>query len=77
MREENYEEAAEQFAIVRDKFEGYEDWYSLALLGLGQAYEELEKFEEAREVYNALDALRPEDDFGKTAKSRLNRIKDK
>lgn len=77
MRDKNYEMASAAFIQVKDKYEGFEDWYSLSLLSLGEAYENLEKFQEAREIYSALEALRPGDDFGNTAKSRINRIKNK
>jgi TolA-binding protein len=38
MRQNEYQKAIETFIKVKDKFEGYEDWYSLALLNLGEAY---------------------------------------
>jgi TolA-binding protein len=77
MRDKDYEKAIEAFTVVKDKYEGFEDWYSLSLLGLGESYENTEKIEEAKEIYKALEALRPDDDFGNTAKSRLKRIKTK
>lgn len=77
MRDKNYEQAIEAFTKVKDKFEGNEDWFSLSLLGLGEAYEMQEEWDKAREIYNAAVQIRPEDDFGKTAKSRLKRIKNK
>ncbi|MBX3043425.1 MAG: tetratricopeptide repeat protein [Candidatus Kapabacteria bacterium] len=77
MRDKNYEQATTAFIVVKENYEGYEDWYSLSLLSLGEAYENLDKFDEAREIYSALEALRPDDDFGNTAKSRIKRIKNK
>ena len=77
MRDKNYEQAVAAFIIVKDKYEGFEDWFSLSLLSLGEAYEMLEKTEEALEIYRALETLRPDDDFGNTAKSRIKRIKNK
>jgi TolA-binding protein len=77
MRDENYEKAIEEYKVSRDDFSGYDDWYSLALLGLGEAYEKLEMWEEAKESYRTLIEWRPEDDYGNTAKSRLERIKNK
>lgn len=74
-RDKNYEKAIENFLIIKNKFEGYEDWYSLALINLGESYEKLENFDEARNIYTILEVLRPNDDFGKTAKSRLKRFK--
>jgi TolA-binding protein len=77
MRDKDYTKAIESFLIVKDKFEGYEDWYSQSLLNLGECYENLEQFDSAREIYRVLEIIRPDDDYGKTAKSRLNRIKNK
>lgn len=77
MRDKNYINAIESFLLVKDKFEGYEDWYSQSLLNLGECYENTEQYDSAREIYRALEAIRPDDDYGKTAKSRLNRIKNK
>lgn len=77
MRDKNYEQATAAFIQVKDKYEGFEDWYSLSLLSLGESYENLGNFEEAKVIYSALEALRPDDDFGNTAKSRIKRIKNK
>lgn len=77
MRENNYFKAIDEFKISRDDFSGYDDWYSLALLGIGEAYEKIEMWNEARENYQTLIEWRPEDDYGRTAKSRLERIKNK
>jgi len=75
MREDDCPRAIEQFLKVKDKFAGYEDWFSLALLNLGECYEKTNQFDFAREMYNILESLRPDDDFGRTAKSRLRRLK--
>lgn len=77
MRDKAFQNAIEAFTLVKDKYEGFEDWYSLSLLSLGEAYEMLNKYEEASEIYLVLEALRPDDDFGNTAKSRIKRIKGK
>ncbi|MFA7626678.1 MAG: tetratricopeptide repeat protein, partial [Candidatus Kapaibacterium sp.] len=77
MRDKNYEQAVLAFTQVMEKYEGFEDWYSLSLLSLGEAYENLEQVDRAKEIYSALEALRPNDDFGNTAKSRIKRINNK
>lgn len=74
-RDKDYQNAINNFIIVKDNFEGNEDWYSLALINLGEAYEKIGKIDSAREIYNTLEIIRPNDDFGKTAKSRLKRLK--
>lgn len=74
MREKQYDKAIEAFTIVREKYVGVEDWYSLALLNLGECYEQINDFSKAREVYQILESTRPDDDFGKTSKRRLKRL---
>lgn len=74
-RDKDYNNAISNFVIVKDNFEGFEDWYSLSLINLGEAYEKINNIDAAKEIYNTLEILRPNDDFGKTAKSRLKRMK--
>ncbi len=72
----NQQDSAEaSFAILQAKFAGYEDWYSLGMLSLGELYEKKDRHEEAKEIYGTILQLRPEDEFGKTAKTRLKRLK--
>ena len=75
MREKNYKDAAKAFETVRDKYDGYEDWYSLSLLSLGECYENAEDYEAAREIYLVLQSIRMDDEFAKTAQHRLKRLK--
>ncbi len=75
MREKNYEKAIESFIVIKENFEGFEDWYSLALLNLGECYENIGDLESAKGIYTVLEQVRPDDDYGKTAKTRLKRIK--
>ncbi len=73
----NYQDAIANFIEVKDKFAGIEDWFSLALLNLGQCYEMMNNIEAAKEAYRALQALRPDDEFGSAAESRLKNIENK
>jgi TolA-binding protein len=73
-RNGSWTSAAEAFERVRRDYAGYEDWYTLSLLGLGNCYEQLERFDDARSTYLVVRELRPDDDYGKTAISRLNRL---
>ena len=75
MRLEKYEKAAEAFNNVKDRFVGFEDWYSLSLLYLGECKEKLGEKDAAIAVYQTLVEINPENDFGKTAQSRLKRLK--
>ena len=75
LREKRYEEAVVQYERVRQEYAGYEDWYTLSLLALGECYEALKRFDEARDVYEMVMRLRPDDDYGKTADARIKRLK--
>mgnify|MGYP006287772343 CR=1 FL=1 len=74
MRDKEYNKAIEAFLTSIQKYSGYDDWYSLSLLNLGQAYTEIGDSENAKEIYNALIDWRKDDDFAKTAKARLRRL---
>jgi len=75
LREKRYEEAIGYFERVRQEYAGYEDWYTLSLLALGECYEYQKSFAEAKDVYEVVSRLRPDDDYGKTAVARLKRLK--
>lgn len=69
--------AADTFALVLDRFEGIEDWYTLSLLGLAECSEAMSNLDRARQLYQTLMILRPDDDFGKTAAARRRRLEKK
>ncbi len=71
MRQGNCKNAVNAYSTVKDNFAGIEDWFTLALLNMGECYERLEKPDKAIEAYRAIVTLRPDDDFGKTAKRRI------
>lgn len=75
MVDEYYEEAIEAFEKTKMDFASYTDWFSKALLDQGRAYEQLERYDEALEVYSALQELRTDDDFGETARARIESIR--
>ena len=62
------------FEIIREKFAGYEDWFSLGMLGLGEIYDRQGRRDETIEIYKMIQQLRPDDEFGKTATARLRRL---
>jgi TolA-binding protein len=66
--------AADTFSIVLDRFEGIEDWYTLSLLGLAECAEAQGDRAKARELYQTIMILRPDDDFGRTAAARRRRL---
>ncbi|GAB5466510.1 MAG: hypothetical protein Kapaf2KO_19460 [Candidatus Kapaibacteriales bacterium] len=74
LKDKYYDEAIEALEKSKNEFASYEDWFSLALLNQGEAYEKKEMYNEALQDYRSLKELRPEDDFGATAKTRIARI---
>jgi len=75
LRMGDVENARISFEIIRDKFAGYEDWFSLGMLSLGEIYERGGNSEEAIEIYEIILQLRPDDEFGRTASQRLRRLR--
>lgn len=73
-REGNCPAAADTFSLVLDRFEGIEDWYTLSLLGLAECAETQGDRAKARELYQTIMILRPDDDFGRTAAARRRRL---
>lgn len=74
MKQKEYGNAITAFLGVREQFSSIEDWFSLSLLGLGDCYETIKNYDAAKEVFQTLMTLRPDDDYGKTATARLKRI---
>jgi len=73
-REGNCAAAADTFSLVLDRFEGIEDWYTLSLLGLAECAETQGDRAKARQLYQTIMILRPDDDFGRTAAARRRRL---
>ncbi len=74
VREKKYAEAITAFLKNKNGFSGLEDWYTLALLNLGVCYEAQKDVETAKEMYRLVIAQHSEDDFGKTAQQRLEKL---
>jgi TolA-binding protein len=74
VREKKYTEAITAFLKNKNGFSGLEDWYTLALLNLGVCYEAMKDVETAKEMYRLVIAQHSEDDFGKTAQQRLEKL---
>lgn len=73
-KDKQLDSAEAAYLQVRNNYSGYEDWFSLSLVNLGEIYEQRKDFLKAKETYSALLELRPDDDFGKTAKARIKRV---
>ncbi len=77
MQQDDIETAMKAFLTVKERFVGVEDWYSLSLLSLGECYEKIEDYKSAKDIYSALLALRPDDEYGAEADRRLKNIENK
>lgn len=73
-KDKQLDSAEAAYLQVKNNYSGYEDWFSLSLVNLGEIYEQRKDFLKAKEIYSALLELRPDDDFGKTAKARIKRV---
>ncbi len=74
MRQKSYDSALTAFVVIREKYSEVEDWFTLSMLAAGECYEQLQNIEAARTSYQTIVALRPDDDYGKTAAARLRRL---
>lgn len=74
LREKHYDSAAAAFVRVREQYSEVEDWFTLSMIGAGECYERLLNIEAARTAYQTIVALRPNDDYGKTAAARLKKL---
>lgn len=70
-RQNNCQEAIPVFIHLREHFNGFEDWYTLGLLNLGECYEKENNIEEAINTYRAIVSYRSFDDYVATAKRRM------
>lgn len=75
MRSGNCLDAIKSYRIVQDRFVGFEDWFTLALLNLGECYERIADYSSAATAYEEIIKYRSDDDYGKTAKRRHSLLK--
>ncbi len=69
-----YDDAINAFNVVKDKYSTIEVWFPLSLLSLGETYEKKEDFAKAIDTYKGLIAINPDDDYSKTARTRLKNL---
>ncbi len=69
-----YEEAVEPFIKVRSLYSAYDEWYSQALLRLGDSYVKLGEKENAKEMYKAVLKRHKRDPLGKEATEKLKEL---
>ncbi len=73
-RMKNWEEAIKAYKIVREQYSDFVNWYPLALLNMGECYERLGNNDEAVKIYQSLVTLNPDNEYGRTAAKRIERI---
>lgn len=71
----NNDEAIKELLIVKEKYSDDPQWYPQAMIDLGELYEAEDAWQLALESYNILLELFPETEYGKTAKTRIKRVK--
>jgi TolA-binding protein len=69
------DEAIKELLIVKEEYSDSQKWYPQALIDLGEIYENEDEWELALEAYNILLELYPDSEFGKTASTRIKRVK--
>jgi tol-pal system protein YbgF len=77
LKDKKINEAIAAFNLVKDRFNGYEDWYTLGLIKLGECYELNNENQKAVEIYTVIENLRANDDFGAIAKRKLKNLENK
>ncbi|MCX7737588.1 MAG: tetratricopeptide repeat protein [Candidatus Kapabacteria bacterium] len=75
MRSGNCLDAIKSYKVVQDRFVGFEDWFTLSLLNLGECYERIGDYSSAAVAYEEIIKYRADDDYGKTAKRRHSLLK--
>lgn len=70
----NEDLAIEAYKVVKENYTSFEDWYSLSLLALGEIYENRKEWNLALENYKIINEIRTNDDFGKSAQTRIKRV---
>lgn len=74
MREGRCDSAVIAFQTLYQNHTNAEPWNPLSLLQAGECYERMNNPKAAIEVYRLVIALRPQDEYGRTAQSRLRRL---
>lgn len=67
----NYNDAVTAFVRTRSIFSGYDEWYTKALLMLGDCFIKLEDKAQAKEMYRSVLSRHPEGEYAAEAKRKL------
>ncbi len=74
LEQKKYREAITAFVRVRSVYSNYDEYYTLSLLKLGDAYAALEDKAQASEMYKAVIKRHPKDEFGAEANKKLKEL---
>lgn len=74
MKQEEIDDAISIFVRVRSVFTGYDEWYTKALIGLGDCYVILGDKKEAREMYRAVLKRHSNDDYSTIVKEKMKQL---
>ncbi|MBU1100064.1 MAG: tetratricopeptide repeat protein [Bacteroidetes bacterium] len=74
MKKEEINDAITIFVRVRSVFPGYDEWYTKALIGLGDCYVILGDKKEAREMYRAVLKRHSDDDYSTIVKEKMKQL---
>lgn len=74
MQQGRCDSAVIAFRTLHTKHPNDNQWLPLSLLHTGECYERMGENAAAIEAYRLVVALRPNDEYGRTARSRLNRL---
>ncbi len=72
--QKQYDIAISALVRVRTVFATYDEWYTKSLIKLGDSYHKLKDKSNARKMYRAVIKKHPKDEYGKEARSKLNKV---
>ena len=74
MKEGKISDAITVLVRVKSIFSGYDEWYTNALITLGDCYLSMGNKKEAREMYRAVLIRHKDDEFSTIAKEKINKL---
>ena len=72
--QKKYDLAISALVRVRTVFVNYDEWYTKSLLKLGDSYVKINDKVNAKKMYRTVMQKHPNDEFGREAKRKLNRV---
>ncbi len=74
LEQEKLNQAISAFVRVRSVFGAYDEWFTKSLLKLGDTYVKLNDKNNARDMYRAVINRHKNDEWGREAKNKLNKL---